>query len=70
MTVDVSNETRVRAADQALRERARSVIANGMYGHLSVNRLDDPLLKQLHFAVAQARDAVTHDGKRVPLPVP
>lgn len=39
MTLDTSTENRVRAADQALRQRARSVIANGMYGHLSVNRL-------------------------------
>ena len=39
MTLDATTETRVRAADQALRARAKSVIANGMYGHLSVNRL-------------------------------
>src|SRR4029078_10103472 len=39
MTLDATTETRVRAADQARRERAKRVIANGMYGHLSVNRL-------------------------------
>jgi glutamate-1-semialdehyde 2,1-aminomutase len=38
MTV-IDTSTRVRAADSALRERARKVIANGMYGHMSVNRL-------------------------------
>ena len=39
MTVDTSPETRTRSADHALRERAKRVIPNGMYGHLSVNRL-------------------------------
>ena len=39
MTVDTSTESRTRSADQALRERAKHVIPNGMYGHLSVNRL-------------------------------
>jgi glutamate-1-semialdehyde 2,1-aminomutase len=39
MTVDTSTESRTRSADQALRERAKKVIPNGMYGHLSVNRL-------------------------------
>jgi glutamate-1-semialdehyde 2,1-aminomutase len=38
MTV-IDTSTRVRAADSALRERACKVIANGMYGHMSVNRL-------------------------------
>ena len=39
MTVDTSTGTRTRSADHALRERAKHVIPNGMYGHLSVNRL-------------------------------
>src|SRR5262245_8153368 len=39
MTLDASTDTRVRSADHELRERAQRVIANGMYGHLSVNRL-------------------------------
>jgi glutamate-1-semialdehyde 2,1-aminomutase len=37
--VDHNTTNRVRTADHALRERARKVIGNGMYGHLSVNRL-------------------------------
>src|SRR5215216_2198947 len=39
MTVDTPTESRTRSADQGLRERAKKVIPNGMYGHLSVNRL-------------------------------
>ncbi len=36
---DVSSQPRRRAADAALRERARAVIPGGMYGHLSANAL-------------------------------
>ncbi len=39
MTIDSSTESRTRTNDQALRERAKRVIPNGMFGHLSVNRL-------------------------------
>src|SRR3954466_11253248 len=34
-----------------------------------VGRLDDPLLQELHLAVAQAGDAVDHDREGVPLAV-
>lgn len=37
--VTTSAHPRTRTADSALRERARQVIPNGMFGHLSVNRL-------------------------------
>ena len=40
MTV-VDTGQKVRAADHALRERAKKVVANGMYGHLSVRKLPD-----------------------------
>src|SRR5271170_2314582 len=36
---EVISQRRIRAADTALRERARAVIPGGMYGHLSVNAL-------------------------------
>jgi glutamate-1-semialdehyde 2,1-aminomutase len=36
---EVISQRRARAADAALRERARAVIPGGMYGHLSVNGL-------------------------------
>jgi glutamate-1-semialdehyde 2,1-aminomutase len=36
---EVISQHRTRAADAALRERARAVIPGGMYGHLSVNSL-------------------------------
>jgi glutamate-1-semialdehyde 2,1-aminomutase len=39
MTVDTPTGNRTRDADHALRERAKHVVPNGMYGHLSVNRL-------------------------------
>jgi glutamate-1-semialdehyde 2,1-aminomutase len=36
---EVISQRRIRAADTALRERARAVIPGGMYGHLSATRL-------------------------------
>jgi glutamate-1-semialdehyde 2,1-aminomutase len=36
---EVISQSRIRAMDTALRERARAVIPGGMYGHLSVNTL-------------------------------
>jgi glutamate-1-semialdehyde 2,1-aminomutase len=35
----IDTSGRVRTSDQDLRSRARKVVANGMFGHLSVNRL-------------------------------
>src|ERR1700729_2014211 len=36
---EVISQRRTRAADAALRERARAVIPGGMYGHLSANAM-------------------------------